>query len=271
MMHKWKDELQTLTFRRKEDVKKNIRKKRTTSYHMPLLYVSFTAVALACIALSFISPSATSTVQATTLAWYLSKEELIYAASSQLLLMVSYGFFVATAHTQRRKHRFSQFFKSWQGNFIGTTILLTCMALIWTANGLFHSDYITHGLFGSILFLTYISVTQFLIRKRVRQHCPHCQTTFTHREIMKTSFRLKAIRCLHCHEKIYINPKENQLSFVHTLSFPFFALLVRMIDLNVWVITILFIAMIIYLFCAFMPYSVEYIEAEDNDLPPPLW
>lgn len=278
MMHKqWQNELRriTLSDEQKTTMKRVMHSQPT--YKKPLApRIIFPAFVLLAIFLIIWKPSTSNFSSATNAIGFesITLRIVIWLIVTQLLLGISYMFIIlCIRHVKRWDNRptiqaLRTRLNTWQGNAVGTLLLLAVMAVMWIVTLIFPHTLVAEAFFTMSFIVCFMSILTYLTRKAKKGACPHCHTTFSYTQLLKLGFKTMPI-CPSCNENM--SPKTYHGADSASYVWVPILMLMQYTTLYYWYVVVLFIVCAIFIIVYILPYRTEYVPMQKNDLPPPLW
>lgn len=278
MHKKWNEELQQLKLSpgQKEKMKAAMHDKLPVKKsYVHVIFPAFVAVALL---LFMWGPDVPSSVTATTsyeLFDGITLRIVIWLTFTQVLLVIAYIFGIFSIRHVKRwddkpiVQKLRMLFSTWQGNVLGTFVLLALMAFCWGFTMALPHTIVAEAFFTLAFFCASATLLLYMTRNAYTTACPHCHAPFSRTQIVKLSFKANPT-CPSCAQTMINDPKYAAVSSATYTWIPALMLL-QYTSLYYWYVVFLFIAIGTFIVLYIVPYSIRYIEYDENDLPPPLW
>lgn len=196
---------------------------------------------------------------------------IIWLTIAQLLLVVTYIVgIICIRRVKRWEHRptvqrLRTLFSTSFGNVIGTFTLLSFFALMWGVTIAFPHTLVAEAFFTAAILLFAIVTFTYFTRDHYKPSCPHCGVRYTRKQLVKLGFRTEP-KCPTCAQKFTTAPH-----FSGTYAWVPAMMLLQYTTLYYVYVVFLFITIGLFIIVYIIPYSTQYVEIGNDDLPPPLW
>lgn len=278
MMHKqWKKELRNITLSDNQKAKIKTAMQQPHTHKKPLApRIIFPAFIV--FALFFIiwkpNTSGLSSAAEPIVFDEITLRIVIWLTISQLLLVIGYLFAITCIrHVKRWDNRpliqrLRVLLNMWQGHVIGTLLLLAMMAVMWIVTLIVPNTLVAEAFFTMSFIVCFMSILTFLTRNALKTKCPHCDANYSRRQIFKLSWRTMPT-CPACGEKMA--PETPAGASSSTYVWIPSLMLMQYTTLYYWYVVVLFIVFGAFIVLYIIPYSLQYVAKQKDDLPPPLW